>query len=596
MIGDVLTQRRLGLQIALVRILAVPVAVLQVITTDFPSGYRPWGVAACVVLAIGAAAIALLQRRNLSGRDRRRLAAAEIAFDTLVVTAFLLLYAWADGQPTWSLYFLPPLEAALRFGFVAGVMFPVASAPVLVAAEVWRAEHFPPDDFRVGPVAVRVALALVFGAFVGQLAEGLRDAAEQAESRAADSERVRDELGRRLDLLEAANRCARALGSSLNPEQAFEAFARELRGVVPLDRWMVLAVEGSTARVVAGGGTAVEDFPVGSTHPVQGTVAERILDGRAIYRRDMSDRRFAEEERLLTAGLHSRVVVPLQVGARTIGVVSVSRREPDAFGEEDVELVTLLGRLIATGVQNIRTYEAERASAEELRRLSALRADLVSIVSHELRSPMAAVVGAARTLRERWSDLAVEQRDAFLALVAREGERLASLLTDVLDTSRVESGSLRYAFADVDMGAILREAVDAASAGQPEVRVVARVPGALPAVSGDPGRLRQVVTNLIDNAVKYSPPGGAVEVSAGSQDGAVTVRVADSGPGIDPADQEVIFEKFGRATSAPSKPGTGLGLFLARSIAEAHGGSVTVTSLPGRGATFTLALPAAESS
>jgi signal transduction histidine kinase len=209
---------------------------------------------------------------------------------------------------------------------------------------------------------------------------------------------------------------------------------------------------------------------------------------------------------------------------------------------------------------------------------------------------MAAVVGAARTLRERWSDLAAEQRDAFLALVAREGERLASLLTDVLDTSRVESGSLRYAFADVDMGAILREAVDAASAGQPDVRVVARVPGALPAVSGDPGRLRQVVTNLIDNAVKYSPPGGAVEVSAGSQDGAVTVRVADSGPGIDPADQEVIFEKFGRATSAPSKPGTGLGLFLARSIAEAHGGTVTVTSLPGRGATFTLALPAAEKS
>jgi signal transduction histidine kinase len=519
--------------------------------------------------------------------------AAEIAFDMLVVAAFMFVYAWVDGQPTWSLYFIPPFEAALRFGFAAGIMFPIASAPVIVAAEVFRAEHFQPDEFRTGPVATRIALTFLVAAFVGQLVEALREVATRAEDRAAEFERARDEIGRRLDLLEAANRCARALGSSLDPNEAFAAFARELRGVVPVDRWLVWEVDGQLARVIAGGGVATANYPVGSTHPVEGTVVGRVSDGRTLYRPDMTDRRFSEEDDIVAAGIRSRVMAPLQVGARTIGALSVGRRAPRGFSGQEVELMTLLGRLIASSVQNIRTYDAERATAEELRRLSSLRADFVSIVSHELRSPMAAVVGAARTLRKRWPELSDAQRESFLDLVAREGERLAALIGDVLDTSRMESGSLRYAFGEVDVASLIRAAADAADAGQADVRVVARLPASLPVVRGDDGRLRQVVTNLVDNAIKYSPRGGVVHVSAAANDGVVHVHVADDGPGISPADQEVIFEKFGRATAVPPKPGTGLGLFLARSIAEAHGGSVSVASQPGRGSTFTLTLPLA---
>ena len=102
-----------------------------------------------------------------------------------------------------------------------------------------------------------------------------------------------------------------------------------------------------------------------------------------------------------------------------------------------------------------------------------------------------------------------------------------------------------------------------------------------------------MLTNLIDNAVKYSPPGGEVRVDAYANSQAVLVQVSDSGPGIASADQRLIFEKFGRVTGTDAKPGTGLGLFIARSIAEAHGGTIEVRSAPGRGATFTVALPAA---
>jgi signal transduction histidine kinase len=243
-------------------------------------------------------------------------------------------------------------------------------------------------------------------------------------------------------------------------------------------------------------------------------------------------------------------------------------------------------------VQNIRAYEAERRRVEELARLSQLRADFVSLVSHELRSPMAAVIGAARTLEDRWRMLTAAQRESFLALIGDETARLAELVGDVLDTSRIEAGTFSYRFEEVDLGRVVHEAIDTATLAQQDVPVVASVHGALPTIRGDRARLRQVLGNLIENAVKYSPEGGEVRVSAAAANGAVKIAVRDAGPGI-PRDQQArIFEKFGRVDVAgASKPGTGLGLFIARSIAEAHGGSLDVASATDAGSTFTLTLP-----
>src|SRR5262249_26136460 len=150
-------------------------------------------------------------------------------------------------------------------------------------------------------------------------------------------------------------------------------------------------------------------------------------------------------------------------------------------------------------------------TVEELRRLSALRADFVSLVSHEMRSPMAAVIGAARTLQQRWRELQPDQREAFLALIGHETHPLASPIRDVLDTSRIDAGTFSYRFVDVDLAALVHDSVNAATVGQDEIPVVANITTA-PAVRGDPERLRQVLGNLIDNAVKYSPSGRPVQV------------------------------------------------------------------------------------
>jgi signal transduction histidine kinase len=376
-------------------------------------------------------------------------------------------------------------------------------------------------------------------------------------------------------------------------EHAFAAFIREVRGLVPFDRTAIVLVEGGSARTIATAGVGANDvFPPGTAGPIRGSVLERVLAGEVVVRRDLAESTYPEDVQLAELGLRSELLAPLMLGARAIGMISLSRIEPAAFSVEEVELVSLLGRLVATAVQNIRSYEAERQTVDELRRLSALRADFVSLVSHELRSPMAAVIGSARTLQERWRTLAPEQREAFLALIADETTRLTTLVGDVLDTSRIDAGTFSFTFTEVDLVALVRDAVAAAAAGQDEIPIVAELATTAP-IRADPERLRQVIGNLIDNAVKYSPVGESVAVELAPQNGAAVIAVTDRGPGISPDDQRLIFEKFGRATGAgtASKPGTGLGLFIARSIAEAHGGTVEVSSAPGHGATFRLSLP-----
>ena len=588
------TARRVELErwIALIRVAWVPLAVLQVALTEgYPHGYRIAGWAVTGVLAVGAGILLRESGQELGPAAQERLAWLALAFDTAIVSAFSLLYYWQPGSPTRQLLFVPLVEAAVRYRTPGALLLAAVSFPVLAFFEALRSNHVG-SEYNLGYVVFQVVVSGLIGVVVGWLVSRLRGESSLAERRAREAEALRDELGRRADLLDAANRCARALASSLDLDQAFSAFVRELRGLVALDRVALILVDGERAEVIAVAGLGADaTLPPGTLVDVEGSVLEEALEGRTIVRDDMAEPAYREEPTLVGLGLRSRLVAPLLVGARPIGVLIVSREEPGAFGRSDVELVSLLGRLVATAVQNIRAYEAEHETVEELRRLSALRADFVSLVSHELRSPMAAVIGAARTLQARWPALTAPQRESFVGLIAAETSRLATLIGDVLDTSRIEAGTFSYSFEAVDVGELVRETVAAACFGQSEVGVVAAVTDSLPRVRGDRERLRQVLLNLIDNAVKYSEAGSDVAVTARTRNGSLVVEVADRGPGIPRDQQRLIFEKFGRARSGRARPGTGLGLFISRSIAEAHGGSLDVRSGPGRGSIFTLALP-----
>jgi signal transduction histidine kinase len=581
--------------ISWIRLVAIPWAILEVgiIGASFPSrSYEIAAWATTAILAAGAAAFFYLDRRIESPRLQGVVSVSALSFDTLVVWSYVLVYTFEPGTPIRQLLIIPVVEAALRFGVVGGAVLPLLQAPVLLVSELWRADRFPPPEFTPDHVTFPLGLELVTGLIIGWLVNRLAGETAVAESRAAEAEGLRDQLGRRIDVLDAATRCARALGSSLDLDEAFAAFIRELRGLVPFDRTAIVLADQESARVIAAAGAGADTvFPTGTRRPVADSVlAEIMASAQTVYRPDMQDALYAEEREFSGLGLRCRLCAPLLVGATAIGMISIVRAEPDSLDDEEIELVSLLGRFLGSTVQNIRAYEAERTTVEELRRLSALRADFVSLVSHELRSPMASVIGSAKTLQERWRELTPEQRESFLGLIDHETNRLAELVADVLDTSRIESGTFTYTFSDVDVGEIVLESAAAAQGSQDEVRVRADV-AKMPTLRGDRERLRQVVQNLIDNAVKYSPAGAEVDVAAFSENGRIMVEVRDRGPGIASEHQSLIFEKFGRVAGEHAKPGTGLGLFIARSIAEAHGGTLEVASGDGGGAVFTLALP-----
>ena len=593
--GELRRLRDVERWIAWVRLGAVPFAIFQVaIASGYPGDRELWAWAATGVLTVGTLALFALSRRELTKQALRRLGLAALAFDFAIVSAYTLLFSFEQASPIRQVMYLPLVEGALRYGIVGALAVAAASAPVMVAFEWVRQRHFEPRTFRADYVTLQLGLEVLVGLIVGWLMLRLQSQSTVAEARAADAERLRDQLGRRADVLEAANRCARALSSSLELDQAFDAFIREVRGLLPFDRIAIVLSENGVAQVMAVAGAGASDvLPPGSGRPIHGTLLEDLLrTNQTIYRHDMSAADYPEEDEFLALGLRCRLAAPLLQGARAIGMLSLVRKEPGSFTANEIELAGLLGRLVASAVQNIRAYETERHTVEELRRLSALRADFVSLVSHELRTPMAAVIGAARTLQQRWRELSPEHRESFLELIAGETNRLAELIGDVLDTSRIEAGTFSFRFRDVDLSQLVRDTVAAAQLGQDEVQLRAEVQAPLPEIRGDVDRLRQVLTNLIDNAVKYSPDGGEVEVRAYPEDGRVLVDVRDQGPGIAKADQKLIFEKFGRVTgTSGTPPGTGLGLFIARSIAEAHGGALEVQSAPEQGATFTLELP-----
>ncbi|HEY7795858.1 MAG TPA: GAF domain-containing sensor histidine kinase [Gaiellaceae bacterium] len=581
--------------LGIVRLGLVPLALAKILLDrgDFPAGYET---AAVVVLGahlvLAVTLLALASRRLVRPRY---LAGAGVLADLVLTVGYMFAFAWEPGQPLRALAFLVVLEAAIFFRLAGGLFVAALTLPMLYALDLWRETEFD-TPVRHDALVLRVLVAVALGAVVGRLVEMERVQAHEADERAAEAVRLRDELGRRVDLLEATSRAARALGSSLDLHAAFQAFAQELRTLVPFDRAAILLVDGSTARVLGTAGAAADSvMPPGTTIPLEDSILEQVIEqGQTVYREDIAVPQYPEEPRLYEIGVRARVLAPLQLGTRSIGALSLSRAHANSFRREEIDLVTLLGRLVATAVQNLRTYEAERATVEELRRLSSLRADFVSLVSHELRSPMAAVIGSARTLQQRWRELRPDQREAFLAVIADETNRLAVLVGDVLDTSRIEAGTFAYHFSDdVDLAEVVRDSVGAAQLGQDEVRLTMNVSSSLPSVRGDPERLRQLIDNLISNAVKYSDSGGEVVVEARGDDGRVVVRVSDTGPGISPEHHDQIFEKFGRAAGI-AKPGTGLGLFLSRSFAEAHGGSLAVDSRAGEGAVFTLVLPAQD--
>jgi PAS domain S-box-containing protein len=235
----------------------------------------------------------------------------------------------------------------------------------------------------------------------------------------------------------------------------------------------------------------------------------------------------------------------------------------------------------------------------EERALEQMRSDFVATVSHELRTPLAAIYGAALTIRRPDLELDEELHDHLLQVIADESDRLASIVEDLLVASHLDSGKVRLAITDCDPAELVTGVVEAAGIHVPDnVRLVVEVGPELPRVRADPNQLRQVIGNLVDNAVKYSPDGGEVRVVAAANGGSVRFSVSDSGLGIPVNEQRRIFEKFYRLDPNMTRGigGTGLGLYISSELVRRFDGRIWVDSREGEGSTFHVELPTAAQS
>ena len=221
-----------------------------------------------------------------------------------------------------------------------------------------------------------------------------------------------------------------------------------------------------------------------------------------------------------------------------------------------------------------------------------LKDEFMSLVSHELRTPLTSIKGAARTLLRHYSTFEEEMRQGLLQDIDEESDRLYRLVENLLDFSRSEAGMLRLATEPVQVGKVASRVVEDVRSRTPTHRFSVAFPSDLPPVEADPIRIEQVLRNLLDNAVKYSPEGGAIDVAGEVVGGRLQIGVRDEGVGIAPADHDRVFQRFHRGDAVRSRSsGAGLGLAICQRLVEAHGGKIWVESEAGRGSTFYFTLP-----
>jgi two-component system phosphate regulon sensor histidine kinase PhoR len=230
-------------------------------------------------------------------------------------------------------------------------------------------------------------------------------------------------------------------------------------------------------------------------------------------------------------------------------------------------------------------------------RLEELKADFVATASHELRTPLAAVYGAAQTLRRH--DFALDEagRDRFVSLIVDESERLNRIVNEILLANQLDAGRLDLVDEPFDPGDLIERVVESAREhGPPGIRLETVVGDSVPSVAADRDRVRQVLVNLVENAIKYSPDGGRIEVGVESSEGSISFHVRDEGLGIPDDEQARIFEKFYRLDPEMTRGigGTGLGLYICSELVERMDGRIWVESREGAGSTFSFELPAAE--
>jgi signal transduction histidine kinase len=394
---------------------------------------------------------------------------------------------------------------------------------------------------------------------------------------------------------------AGSISASLDLDTILQTVAEGARELCRSDLSAIALREPETGAMVFRyrSGERLEDGERRVVLPGRGAGGLVLESGKAVRSDDAPhDPRFAGDAGYLAAVEAERIVtllvVPIVIGTRVEGLLYVDNRVARPFTDRDEATLRRLADHAAIALRNAQLLEREQRAREAAEAASLAKDQFLAMLSHELRTPLNAVLGWAVTLRT--AKLEGDTAAHALEVIERNARAQSQLIEDLLDISRISTGKLRLDVGLVDLVPVVESALDAVRPGAraKSIQLTSKVDSAAGPVYGDPDRLQQVVVNLLTNAIKFTGPGGAVDVSLVRGAAHAEITVADTGQGIAPEMLPFVFERFRQADSSSTRTqgGLGIGLALVKNLTELHGGTVEAESLGvGRGSTFRVRLP-----
>ena len=392
----------------------------------------------------------------------------------------------------------------------------------------------------------------------------------------------------------ALNNAARALSFAADPVSALQQVLDLLHDVLPYDNsWLYFLEDGNLVLQAAKGIVAASDLGQRIELGVYANLDCLVANLEPLV---VSHTRSAEAWRKETGFeyIESWIGAPLIAGGQVVGVLTADSATPGFYGEQDLYTMSAFADLAAVAIQKARLYHETRVAYEDLRELDRLKDEFVANISHELRTPLTFVKGYVEYLLEGYAgDLNPEQREA-LQIVLDRGDAVIHLVNDIISLKQGDMVTIDATA--IDIAAVVSTCIHGsyAAAERAGIRICEEMEHDLPLVWADARRLGQVLDNLIGNAIKFSSSGDSITTAVTRQDNdTVLVAISDTGIGIPPDRIDKIWERFYQVDSqwTRRRPGTGLGLTIAKRIVEAHGGQIRVESTPGIGSTFSFTLP-----
>jgi signal transduction histidine kinase len=579
--------------------LAVVTAALWVQVDDHGVVPSQLGVLLAVVLAVNLPFF-VLERWVAT----RTLAAAMVVVDLALVTAGIV-YSGGALSPT-AVFYVWPIVLSSVF-LAAWVPYAAAVAAAVAYAAVWSLQREDvidvtamvtgrgvPANWMLITVSLHAAAFLLIALLAGRLAHALVRSTVQLSGAKADTEE-------QLQRMQATNEQLRVMSESSRvflrhqdvPSLIPEALG-QITGACGVSTGFALILNHNSGdyeeRALAGGSTsdAVRRYK-------ELGIVDVARAGAAHYDA-VTD---PQVGRLLKAmekdGYRGFLAAPLEAKSELLGAVFLLYRKKEPVPEAAVATLRALCGQVALVVRNIQYNEELARKNDELTHLDQLKSDFMATMSHELRTPLTSIIGYSDMLLSGMTGELNEKQAAFVDSILKGGEALLNLINDVLDLTKIEAGRLELNREAVDLRAALLGVLPVVKprAQDKRIRISTFLPTDLPLVWADPGKLNQVLLNLITNGIKYTHENGSVSVEARTVDRSVEIWVNDTGIGIAREDQAKVFQRFTQIDSSAtrSQGGTGLGLAIVRELVELHGGTIRLQSKLGRGSSFIFTMP-----